>query len=165
VIATGRGAGMLAAMKLSTLAFVVFACLVLGACRSTGGTRTQADELLAVCRAQEAAWNARDVDGFMAAGYWNSPDMNFLSGGSWTKGFQPTLERYRASYAASGKEMGKLSFSDLDARELGPDAGFVRGKWRLDFESKPAIWGLFTVIFRRFPEGWRIVSDHTSLGE
>ncbi|MCE9594161.1 MAG: nuclear transport factor 2 family protein [Planctomycetes bacterium] len=152
-------------MKFSAAGCVVFVCLLLGACRSTGGARDGGDELLAICHAQEAAWNARDVDGFMAAGYWNSPDMNFLSGGSWTKGYQPTLERYRANYAASGKEMGKLSFTELDAQTLGADASFVRGKWRLDFEAKPAIWGLFTLVFRRFPEGWRIVSDHTSLGE
>ncbi|MBI5433907.1 MAG: nuclear transport factor 2 family protein [Planctomycetes bacterium] len=146
-------------------AFVVCASICVSACRSTSQGSASPDELVAVCRAQEAAWNARDVDGFMAQGYWNSPEMSFLSGGSWTKGYEPTLERYRASYTASGKEMGKLSFSQLDPQLLGPDAGFVRGRWQLDFESKPPIWGLFTLIFRRFPDGWRIVSDHTSLGD
>lgn len=146
-------------------ALVVCASLCVSACRSTTNTSSSPDELVAVCRAQEAAWNARDVDGFMAKGYWDSPDMNFLSGGSWTKGYRPTLERYRASYAAADKEMGTLSFSELDPHLLSDDAGFVRGKWRLEFASKPPMWGLFTLIFRRFPEGWRIISDHTSLGE
>ena len=156
--------GRLARMKL-LIALVVCVSFCVSACRSTTHASASPDELVAVCRAQEAAWNASDVDGFMAKGYWNSPEMNFLSGGSWTKGYQPTLERYRARYAASGKEMGKLSFSDLDPQLLSDDAGFVRGTWRLEFEAQPPMWGLFTLVFRRFPEGWRIVSDHTSLGE
>lgn len=155
---------MLPRMKL--VACLALALLVPSvACRSASTSSRSPDELVAICRAQEAAWNARDVDRFMAKGYWDSPEMNFLSGGSWTKGYRPTLERYRASYAAADKEMGTLSFSELDPQLLSDDAGFVRGKWRLEFASKPPMWGLFTLIFRRFPEGWRIVSDHTSLGE
>lgn len=155
---------MLAAMK-PLVALLVAVALGSAACRSAPGAQASPDELVAVCRAQEAAWNAHDVDGFMAQGYWDSPEMNFLSGGSWTRGYRPTLERYRASYAAADKEMGTLSFSELDPHLLSDDSGFVRGKWRLEFASKPPTWGLFTLIFRRFPEGWRIVSDHTSLGE
>jgi beta-aspartyl-peptidase (threonine type) len=155
---------MLASMKLLAC-LVVSIALVSAACQAARAKPASPDELVAVCRAQEAAWNAHDVDGFMAKGYWDSADMNFLSGGSWTKGYRPTLERYRASYAAKDKEMGTLSFSELDPQLLSDDSGFVRGKWRLEFASKPPTWGLFTLIFRRFPDGWRIVSDHTSLGE
>ena len=47
---------------------------------------------------------------------------------------------------------------------LGPDA-CVRGGWRptMPDGSKPG--GLFTLIFCKFPEGWKIVHDHASAKE
>ncbi len=45
------------------------------------------------------------------------------------------------------------------------EAVLARGRWRLTMPdgTKPA--GLFTVIFRKFPEGWKIIHDHTSAEE
>ena len=41
---------------------------------------------------QTAAWNRGDIEGFMQ-GYWNSPELKFVSGDNVTKGWQPTLDR------------------------------------------------------------------------
>jgi ketosteroid isomerase-like protein len=57
--------------------------------------------------------------------------------------------------------MGKLTFSELQIEMLGPDSAYVRGRWQL-VTSKDKPGGLFTLIFKRLPEGWRIVHDHTS---
>ncbi len=113
-----------------------------------------------VLDAQVAAWNRGDLDAFMA-GYWSSPDLTFFSGPDRTSGWQATLDRYRKRYKSEGKEMGRLTFSDVTVEMLGPDAALVRGGWRLEM-SKDAPSGLFTLIFRRLPEGWRIIHDHTS---
>src|SRR5215471_17843051 len=43
---------------------------------------------------QIEAWNHRQLQGFMQ-GYWRSPDLTFYSGATVTKGWEPTLERYR----------------------------------------------------------------------
>src|SRR5258708_22407305 len=64
-------------------------------------------------------------------GYWHSPDLTFFSGATVTNGWEPTLERYRRKYQGQGKEMGALTFSDLQIDILGPEAAFVRGKWQL----------------------------------
>ncbi len=96
------------------------------------------------------------------AGYWNSPDLTFFSGATETQGWQPTLERYRKKYQSAGAEMGKLEFSDLQVEMLGPNAGFVRGKFLLTLSDGKQPHGLFTLIFREFPEGWRIIHDHSS---
>jgi beta-aspartyl-peptidase (threonine type) len=37
----------------------------------------------------------------------------------------------------------------------------VLGHWHLKRE-KDEIGGVFTLVFQRFPEGWRIIHDHTS---
>jgi len=109
---------------------------------------------------QSQAWNKRDLEGFMA-GYWKSPELTFTSGGEQTRGWQQTLERYRKRYQGEGKEMGKLTFSDVQVQMLGPDSAYVRGRFLLE-RSKDKPTGLFTLIVRRLPEGWRIVHDHTS---
>jgi uncharacterized protein (TIGR02246 family) len=117
-----------------------------------------------VLRTQQDAWNHHDLDGFMA-GYWNSPDLTFFSGGKPTAGWQATLDRYRTTYASPGHEMGTLEFSGLRIEMLGPDAALVRGQWHLTLPDGKTPHGLFTLVFRKLPEGWRIVHDHTSAAE
>ena len=95
------------------------------------------------------------------AGYWKSDDLTFFSGKDQTKGWKATLERYRKRYQADGKEMGKLAFRDLQIEVLGPDSAYVRGRWQLEMK-KEKLGGLFTLIFKKTPDGWRIVHDHTS---
>ncbi len=117
-----------------------------------------------VLRTQQDAWNHHDLDAFVA-GYWNSPDVTFFSGGKETAGWQAMVDRYRARYASPGHEMGHLEFSGLRIEMMGPEAAFVRGEWHLTMPDGKTPHGLFTLIFRKFPEGWKIVHDHTSVAE
>jgi uncharacterized protein (TIGR02246 family) len=120
-----------------------------------------ASAVQSVLEQQQRAWNQHDLAGFMA-GYWNSPDLTFFSGARQTSGWQATLDRYRKTYEGEGREMGTLQFSDLDVQALSPDTAFVRGSWRLTMPDGKSPHGLFTLIFREFPGGWKIVHDHTS---
>jgi len=118
-------------------------------------------EVRAVLAAQIDAWNHGDLDGFMA-GYWKSPDLVFFSNGTETRGWQATLDRYRKSYQAEGKQMGTLDFPELDVLALGTEAAMARGRWRLKMPDGKESSGMTSVIFRKLPEGWRIVHDHSS---
>jgi uncharacterized protein (TIGR02246 family) len=117
-----------------------------------------------VLQKQQDAWNHHDLAAFMA-GYWNSPDLTFFSGAKQTSGWQATLERYQKTYQSEGREMGKLEFSNLNVKALSPDAAFVRGAWHLTMSDGKTPHGLFTLVFRKFPDGWKIVHDHTSAAE
>jgi beta-aspartyl-peptidase (threonine type) len=117
-----------------------------------------------VLRTQQDAWNHHDLDAFMT-GYWNSADLTFFSGAKQASSWQATLDRYRATYASPGHEMGTLEFSALRIEMLGRDAAFVRGAWHLTMSDGKTPHGLFTLIFRKFPEGWKIIHDHTSAAE
>jgi ketosteroid isomerase-like protein len=117
-----------------------------------------------VLRTQQEAWNHHNLDRFMA-GYWNSSQLTFFSGANETSGWQATLERYRATYASPGHEMGRLEFSGLRIQMLGRDAAFVRGAWHLTLPDGKTPHGLFTLVLRKFPAGWKIVHDHTSAAE
>ena len=113
---------------------------------------------------QVVDWNKGDLDGFLA-GYWNSPKVVFQSGGQRSDGWEAMRDRYRRRYQAEGKAMGRLTFSAIEVESLGPEAMLVRGGWRLTMPDGTKPGGLFTLIFRKFPEGWKIVHDHTSAEE
>jgi ketosteroid isomerase-like protein len=116
-------------------------------------------EIRSVLDRQVEAWNRRDLEGFME-GYWNSPELTFYSGGTKTAGWKETLGRYRNTYQSEGAEMGRLGFTEIQIEMLGPASALVRGRWRLKMQSGEPN-GLFTLIFRRLPGGWKIVHDHT----
>lgn len=119
-------------------------------------------EIRSLLDAQVVSWNKSDLEGFMT-GYWKSPELTFFSGSDVTSGWQQTLDRYRKRYQSEGREMGKLAFSDLQIKPAGDSAAWVRGRWKL-VTSRETLGGLFTLIFERTSDGWRIVHDHTSSG-
>jgi TonB family protein len=120
----------------------------------------------AVLDAQAAAWNRGDVDGYMD-GYDRSPNTEFVSGDTITRGWQQVLDRYKQRYDTRDK-MGGLTFSDLKITVLSNDAALVLGRWRLQRVTSPSLrtngepHGTFTLLFRKTKAGWRIVHDHTS---
>jgi beta-aspartyl-peptidase (threonine type) len=110
---------------------------------------------------QQSAWNSHDLVAFMS-GYWNSPDLTFFSGAHETTGWQAALERYQKAYQGPGHDMGKLEFANLRIEILSPDSAFVRGEFHLTMPDGKTPHGLFTLVFKKFPDGWKIVHDHSS---
>lgn len=115
--------------------------------------------ILRVLNAQQADWNNGDIRSFMA-GYWNSPEITFAGSKGFTRGWQPVLERYQKTYADRAA-MGTLDFSELEVRPLGPASALALGRWHLQRQSRD-IGGIFTLVFQKFPDGWKIVHDHTT---
>jgi len=133
----------------------------LGAILATLGSTQGAvqDPIRAVLKSQVSAWNRGDIDGFMA-GYARSPKTTFVSGDEVTRGWQKVRDRYAKKYDAREK-MGMLTFSKVEITFLGNDAAMALGSWSLERKNdRPH--GKFSLLFRRLPEGWRIVLDHTS---
>jgi beta-aspartyl-peptidase (threonine type) len=117
-------------------------------------------EIRQLLDAQVLAWNRGDLEGYMS-GYWNSEELTFFSGATETGGWKPALERYRQHYKKTAGQMGRLDFSKIRIEALG-EMAFARGRWRVKSADGSTRTGLFTLMLRRFPEGWRIVHDHSS---
>jgi beta-aspartyl-peptidase (threonine type) len=116
-------------------------------------------EIRTALEEQAAAWNRGDVEGFMQK-YWKSEQLTFVGSGGVTRGWQTVLERYKRTYPGPAA-MGKLTFSELEITPLAKDAALVLGRWQLERAAdRPG--GVFTLVLRRFPAGWRIIHDHTS---
>ena len=111
---------------------------------------------------QQDNWNKGDVDAFMSA-YWNSPELTFSGTGGIRRGFEAVRDRYKKSYP-DRSAMGHLDFSELEFHFTGNDGALVLGHWHLTREKSGGgdIGGVFSLVWQRFPEGWRIIHDHTS---
>ena len=137
----------------------VFLFLLLTAIPTFGQTNKTEIAIRKVMDDQAAAWNRGDIDAFMQ-GYWRSTELKFVSGDRVTRGWQQTLDNYKRSYPDKAA-MGTLTFSGLEITLLSKDAAVVLGSWSLARE-KDNPHGKFTLTFRKFKEGWRIIMDHTS---
>ena len=110
---------------------------------------------------QQVSWNKGDVDQFMEA-YWHSPDLTFSGASGVQRGFGAVRARYKKVYP-DRSTMGQLDFSDLEFHFIGNDGALVLGHWHLTRDKdKGDIGGVFSLVWQRFPEGWRIIHDHTS---
>ena len=115
-----------------------------------------------ILEAQQNNWNQGNVDAFLE-GYWHSPDLTFSGSGGIARGWDGVLARYRKNYPDRAA-MGQLDFSGLEFRFLGNDAALVLGHWHLA-RAAGDVGGVFSLVWQRFPEGWRIIHDHTSAVE
>lgn len=115
--------------------------------------------MMAVLTAQQDAWNAGDIKGFMR-GYDKSDQLRFASGGDISLGWQETLNRYQARYTDRAK-MGRLQFDVKEVEVLSDESGLIFGQWTLIRDADTPT-GLFTLHLKKIDGGWKIVSDHTS---
>jgi ketosteroid isomerase-like protein len=150
---------------LLVVTFAVAAAGLRGAGSNSGDARSQektqsADAALRALLASQAAdWNRGDIDAFMR-GYWNSPETTFAGASGISRGWQAVLEHYHRNYPDRAT-MGHLDFGEIEITPLGNDAALILGRWHLNRDAGP-VGGIFTLVARRFPEGWRIIHDHTS---
>ena len=127
--------------------------------KTTEEQNADRDAIRMALNAQQAAWNRGDVDAFLL-GYWQSQELTFSGSSGVSRGWDGVRARYKKNYPDRAA-MGQLDFSELEFRFLGKDAALVLGKWHLKREQGD-VGGVFTLVWQRFPEGWKIIHDHTS---
>ena len=145
----------------------LLACFVPAPPAASQKAASEDAKIRSIIMAQTEAWNRGDVDGFMKA-YEDSTETTFI-GKSVNKGYQPIFERYKQGYKTQA-QMGKLTFSDIDIRLLPNACGktevaLVTGKFHLDRTAKGEATkddGIFSLVWRKGKDGWKIILDHTS---
>jgi ketosteroid isomerase-like protein len=136
---------------------------------SAGSWAQGGDEanIRAALTAQVEAWNRGDIPAFMQS-YEHSPETTFI-GANIGKGYERILERYQKNYTTQ-EQMGTLTFKDLEVRMLPGSCGkaefaVVVGRFHLERTQKGESKkddGIFSLVWRKGPQGWKIVLDHTS---
>jgi len=116
---------------------------------------------------QAAAWNRADIPGFMQI-YEDSPETTFI-GQNIGKGYNSIMERYKKNYT-NREQMGTLTFNNLEIHVLPISCGrsefaLVTGHFHLERTAKGEAKkddGVFSLVWRKGPQGWKIILDHTS---
>jgi ketosteroid isomerase-like protein len=157
-------------MKRACLLAILLTMPAVGGLPAPGQNRTSSSDETAIrtaINAQTAAWNRGDIPGFMQA-YEDSPETTFI-GLTVRKGYRPILERYQKSYS-NREQMGTLNFSDIDVRLMPsacgkPEIALVTGRFHLTRSEHGAASkddGIFSLVWHKGPQGWKIILDHTS---
>jgi ketosteroid isomerase-like protein len=115
-------------------------------------------ELERILAEQARCWNEKDIEGFMQT-YWKSDQLTFSGGGKTVRGWQATLQRYKAKYPP--EKMGRLSFDHLETTLLSEGAALVLGQWHLSYDDDKAD-GNFSLVLRKINSKWKIIHDHSS---
>jgi uncharacterized protein (TIGR02246 family) len=145
----------------SLLCCLALLCAPTFAQNSAGDLGKDPSAVKQVLSDQQDAWNRGDIDNFMH-GYKNSPDTTFI-GKTIAQGYQPILERYKKGFATR-EAMGTLDFSNLTVKMLGKNYAVVTGNFHLTRTAAGGgdTSGVFSLIFERDPDGWRIILDHST---
>lgn len=129
-----------------------------------GSLKTASQQELDVIKVlikQEAAWNRGDIDSF-AEGYKNSPDTLFINR-QIQRGYSSMVAEYHHNYPTQDT-MGQLTFSELEVHPIDDRVAVCIGKYKLERSKKAGgnAEGLFSLVFEKTDQGWKIVVDHTT---
>ena len=135
-------------------------CLLLFCCPPL--LLAQTDEIQAMLKNSEAAWNRGDLVAF-ASDYEDSPATTFVGKEVVRGGIEAILGRYRRAYPTH-EAMGTLTFSEIEVRRLGDGYALAFGKFALKRTAAGGgdASGRFTLVLHRAKSGWKIIHDHTS---
>jgi uncharacterized protein (TIGR02246 family) len=138
----------------------MFRCLLLFCCAPL--LFAQSDEIRAMLKDSEAAWNRGDLARF-AADYEDSPSTTFVGKEVTRGGTQAILNRYRRGYPTP-EAMGTLTFSEIEVRPLGNGYALALGKFALQRTAAGGgdATGRFTLVLHKTKAGWKIIHDHSS---
>ena len=147
-------------MKNSNRVLLLAICLLLAAPFAFSQKHHNPDKaaILQVLKKQQAAWNNGSIDSFML-GYWNSPELRFLSKNGLRYGWQAVTDNYKKNYDTKEK-MGELVFDIVSTELLSKESALVVGKWEVIANKTSE--GYFSLWFKKIGGKWLIVLDHTS---
>lgn len=75
-------------------------------------------------------------------------------------GWQKNFEIYQKAYPDKAA-MGYLTFDIKQINMIDKKNAFVLGAWNLQMEKEEQK-GFFTLLIKKFKDGWKIIVDHSS---
>ena len=107
-----------------------------------------------------AAWNAGDLDGYLAC-YHQSDDTRWISGGQLVKGYEAIATAYRERFV-SDDGAGQMRLTHVSPEILTDTDALIFGAWEL--QSNGEIYNGVFHAHLKFIEGqWLIVTDHATM--
>ena len=104
-------------------------------------------------------WNKGDITVYMQ-GYWKSDSLLFVGRSGPDYGWQKTLEGLQKRYPDKAA-MGYLTFDIKKIKMIDKKHAYVLGAMNFKIE-KDDPKGYFTLIVKKFRDGWKVIVDHSS---
>ena len=120
---------------------------------------SQEKEIKNLLEKQRLGWNNGDMQAYMQ-GYWKSDSLLFVGRSGPDYGWQKTLESYQKFYP-NKESMGYLTFDIKEVKMIDATHAFILGAWNIKKEKDEAK-GFFTLIVKKFTDGWKVIVDHSS---
>ena len=149
-------------INLSLAISAVAACSHRGAAQDYPAPRPApaaiSDSIRTVLDSSAAGWNRGDLAGYLSL-YTDDVTSNGLNG--FVHGKAGVESVMRAGFWKTGRPQQHLHFEHFKAEMLGSGDAVVTGEYVLQGANKPERTGWFTTIWRRTPNGWRCMHDHS----
>jgi ketosteroid isomerase-like protein len=120
------------------------------------------NEIQALIFANNERWNAHDIDGFME-GAWKSKDFLMVIDAEEIRGWSDALAAYHRGYS-DPSAMGTVVCDRLETQLITPEVALVLMRWTLYLKGGKVL-GTSTLVVRKFSNGWKVVSDHSTTVE
>ena len=104
-------------------------------------------------------WNSHDIDGFME-GAWKSKDFVMVVDAQEIRGWTEALAAYHRGYS-DPSTMGTVVCERLETQLITPEVALAVMRWTLYLKGGKVL-GTSTMVLRKFTEGWKVVSDHST---
>src|SRR5260221_1427806 len=127
---------------------------------ATGAQRQAAQAVLNLELAECNAWNNHNIQGCLSV-YWNSPDLISISNNDETHGFAALQKELHAAFA-DPNIMGTMSLDTLKIQVIGDDCANTIASYVVKTQNY-VYYCDDTATVRRFPDGWKIVFERTTL--
>jgi hypothetical protein len=119
---------------------------------------SEEDEIRDIIREESRCWNEHDLNGYMNL-FWRSPSLVAMIDGKQLMGWDKLMSAYRDGYTDSSK-MGFVALERIATQRLESDL-FLALSWFTIHQETGDHPAADSIILRRFPEGWKIVSVHS----
>jgi Protein of unknown function (DUF3225). len=125
-------------------------------------TSTDEQQVYQTILDQVRYWNAHDIEHYMEL-LWKSPDLLVVVDGQQILGWAEILAAYQRGYP-DRSEMATVTLQRAKIQRLSSEFYLALTWFTFRTHDKDA-FSTDTMIFRKFPEGWKIISGHSSFLE
>ena len=115
-------------------------------------------QIRAALQGSADAWNRADLKGHLAI---YVDDATFMTQNGPRPGVAQTEQAFLKAFWRDGRPRQQLRFEHAVVRALGADAALMTGRFILSGGGEPEQSGWFSLVWRRTPQGWKVVHDHT----
>jgi ketosteroid isomerase-like protein len=129
---------------------------------ASSATPTEEEQVYAAVLDQVRLWNAHDVEHYMDL-FWKSRDLLLVIDGEQIMGWADILAAYQRGYP-DRSEMATVTLQRAKIQKLSPDFYLALTWFTFRRRGKDA-FSTDTMIFRKFPDGWKVISGHSSFLE